>query len=344
MPTPIDNQAFLRYVRRASSPAEALAVRAWLVDPANEELGRYWMSQYAEELDALAPDEIENSFDYTGMRQSLHARLGLVKPRPAAPAWQHGWQRWAAAAAVVATVTSGGWLWQGQHRAEAVAIAQYATPYGQVREVKLPDGSLATLNAHSTLRYTASGDAVTPREVWLEGEAYFSVKHLSDNKKFVVHTTAGFNVEVLGTKFTVYRRHQQARVVLMAGKVQVAFADTTRRTVVLKPGELLHTSDKSRVVEHRAVLTGPYADWTTNTLVFDATPLSEVALRLQDTYGLTVVADNPALLKRRFTGVFALENIDRLCENLTETFHLRIVRQQNRLLLSEQSAASHPRR
>ena len=224
-----------------------------------------------------------------------------------------------------------------------MATTRYATPYGQVREVKLPDGSLATLNAHSTLRYAASGDVGTPREVWLEGEAYFSVKHLLNNKKFVVHTTAGFNVEVLGTKFTVYRRHEQARVVLMAGKVQVAFADTTRRTVVLKPGELLHTSDKSTVVEHRAVLTGPYADWTTNKLVFDATPLSEVALRLQDTYGVTVVTSNPALLKRRFTGVFALENLDRLCENLTETFHLRIVRQQDRLLLSEQSASSYPR-
>jgi transmembrane sensor len=342
MPPEIDYQTCMRYVRRECSPAEAYAVRAWLADPANEQQAQSWMTSYANQVDESEADDIENSFDYTGMRQSLHARLGLTKP--AAVPRSHAWQPWAAAAAMVATLAGGGWLWQGQHQPAAVATTSYSTPYGQTRVVQLPDGSTATLNANSKLRYAAAADAETPREVWLEGEAYFSVKHLPDNKHFVVHTTAGFNVEVLGTKFTVYRRHERARVVLLSGKVQVAFADTSRRSLVMKPGELVSTSDNSRLVEHRPVQAGSYADWTTNKLVFDATTLAEVAQRLQDTYGVTVVAANPALLKRRFTGVFAMENLDRLCENLTESFHLRIVRQDNRLLLSEQpTSSSKPR-
>lgn len=341
MPTAIDYQACLRYIRRESSPAEAVAVRAWLTDPANEQQAHACMNEYAREVDASAPDEIEQLFDYTGMRQGLHARLDL-RPKPLVRA---AWRRWAAAAVVAATVAGGGWLWQGQHQPAAVVTTSYASPYGQVRVVPLPDGSTATLNAHSSLRYAASADGSAPREVWLEGEAFFSVKHLPSNQHFVVHTSAGLDVEVLGTRFSVYRRHAQARVVLVAGKVQVAFADTTRHKVVLKPGELLRTSDQyPGVVEHRPVRTGQYTDWTANQLVFDATTLAEVAQRLQDTYGVTVVAKNPALLQRRFTGVFALDNLERLCENLTETFHLRIERQQNRLLLSEQSApVSKPR-
>jgi len=342
MSTEIDYHACMRYVRRESSPAEARAARAWLADPANEQLARIWMTEYADFVDASEPDDIEASFDYTGMRQTLHARLGLLETKPAPSRWGN-WRRLAAAAALVVTVAGGAWLWPSPR--PAVATLSVVTPYGQVRQVQLPDGSTAILNAHSALRYASSEDEQAPREVWLEGEAYFSVKHLPDNKHFVVHTTAGLKVEVLGTKFTVYRRHEQARVVLLAGKVQVAFADTSRRKVIMLPGELVRTSDQFPLrVEHRKVQTGSYADWTTNKLVFDATTLAEVAQRLQDTYGVTVITKNPSLLNRRFTGVFATQDFDRLCENLTQALHLRIVRQGNRLLLSELPDVSNSHR
>jgi len=341
----IDYAAFRRFVRRQASPAEGRAVRAWLAEPANELLATYWMSQHAAELAAEAPTATEAAYDYTGRRQALHARLGLGSA-VAAPrsAWGTG-RRWAVAASLAAAVAAGGWLWHGQSPATTLATARFATGIGQVRQVQLPDGSTAMLNANSTLRYAAASTAATPREVWLDGEGFFQVKHLPDSRPFVVHTTAGLNVQVLGTRFTVYRRHEQARVVLLSGKVRVDFADTTRRAVLLKPGELLQARDHSRTVEHRAVAAADYADWTSGQLVFDGTTLAEVALRLEDMYGVRVVAKNPALLQRRFTGVFALGNLDRLCENLTETFHLRIVRQPNQLLLSElPGRAAVPRR
>jgi transmembrane sensor len=335
MNSEIDHASFQRFVRGQASPSEARAVRQWLAEPGHELLATYWMSQHAAELEA--EDTTATAYDYASRRQALHTRLGMGAS-PELPATQPAWsgaRRWVAAASVTAMVAAGGWLWHGQHPAAALATAHFATGVGQVRQVQLPDGSVAMLNANSTLRYAASSAAATPREVWLDGEGFFQVKHLPDSRPFVVHTTAGLDVRVLGTRFTVYRRHEQARVVLLSGKVRVDFADTTRRAVLLKPGELLRAIDHSRTVEHRAVAAADYADWTTGQLVFDGTSLAEVALRLQDLYGVTVVAKNPALLQRRFTGVFALGNLDRLCENLTESFHLRIVRRQQRLLLSE---------
>jgi len=340
----IDYAAFQRFVRGQASSSEARTVQEWLAEPGHELLATYWMNQHAAELEAEAPTAAEATYDYAGRRQALHARLGLNLAAAPRSTWG-ATPRWAVAASLATAVAVGGWLWQRQSPATTLATARFATGVGQVRQVQLPDGSTAMLNASSTLRYAAARTAATPREVWLDGEGFFQVKHLPDSRPFVVHTTAGLNVQVLGTRFTVYRRHEQARVVLLSGKVRVAFADTTRRAVLLRPGELLQARDHSRTVEHRVVAAADYADWTSGQLVFDGTSLAEVALRLEDMYGVRVVAKNPALLQRRFTGVFALGNLDRLCENLTETFHLRIVRQANQLLLSElPGRAAVPRR
>jgi ferric-dicitrate binding protein FerR (iron transport regulator) len=333
---------YLRYVRGEATLPQARAVRRWLADPTNETQAQAWMSRYAAETQPAAGTT--DPYNYAAMRENMHAQLGRtpapqVTPlHPARPTW---W-RWAAAAAVAGITAGGGWLWQTQHRPAALATASYATPYGQTRLVQLPDGSEVTLNAHSTLRYAATTDARQPREVWLDGEAFFSVKHTVDNKRFVVHTTGNFNVEVLGTKFTVYRRHEQARVVLLSGKVRVDFADHARPDVILKPGELLQTADnKPKAVVHKAVKAASYAAWTDDRMSFDATSLTEVATRLQDTYGVEVVVADSALNQRRFTGTFPTGNLDVLCEDLAEAFHLRIERQQNRLILFRKSP-SHP--
>jgi transmembrane sensor len=130
--------------------------------------------------------------------------------------------------------------------------------------------------------------------------------------------------------------------VLLSGKVRVDFADCTQPDVILKPGELLQTADnKPKVVVHKAVQAESYATWTAAQLRFDATSLAEVATRLQDTYGVQVVVADSALSQRKFTGTFPMGNLDVLCEDLAEAFHLHVERQQNRLLLSKKPI-SHP--
>jgi ferric-dicitrate binding protein FerR (iron transport regulator) len=332
----ITYEACQRYVRGEATLEEARAVRAWLADPANELQAQRWMSQHAAQPLAPPHSAAADPFNYAAMRDNLHARLGLPMPTPApvvmpAPVWR----RCAAAAALGGVVAGGGWVLYQQQRATPTEFAA-STPYGQTRTVQLPDGSEVTLNAHSSLRYAATAAASAPREVWLDGEGFFSVKHTTDNKRFVVHTTGGFNVEVLGTRFTVYRRHAQARVVLLSGKVRVAFKDQALADVILKPGELLQTTDQQpKIVVHKAVQAQAYAAFTTNELHFDATSLADLALRLQDTYGVEVVVASPALRARKFSGTFPVGDLPVLCENLSEAFHLKIERRGNQLILSE---------
>ncbi len=95
----------------------------------------------------------------------------------------------------------------------------YHTTFGESRRVLLPDGSLVTLNANSSLRVADRWGRRTEREVWLNGEAFFSVretKREGEAVKFVVHTH-DLNVEVRGTEFNVNTRKQQTRVVAERG-------------------------------------------------------------------------------------------------------------------------------
>jgi len=336
----VDFKAYLRYSRGESSPQETQAVRQWLAQPANGLLAHYWMSQFAEMLEQEAIASVDPAA-LERLESRLFRQLGIEKEPsvvPAlAPAARFSWPRLAAAAALVLAVAGGGWLWQHEQAPapRQPAGSYYATAYGETRTVQLPDGSEVKLNSHSTLRYTGNLLSGKAREVWLDGEGYFSIQHLPDNRRFVVHTTAGLNVEVLGTKFTVFRRHAQARVVLLSGKVRVAFADSSQ-PVILKPGELLERQDaQPQKIVHKAVRVARYAAWKDDKLVFDETPVAEVAAQLSDTYGVKVIVATPALNHRTVTGTFPAKELDTVLQVLEKSFKLTIKRQPNQIVLSE---------
>jgi transmembrane sensor len=344
MPISVDFEAYLRYSRGESSPEEARSVRQWLAQPANSLLAQHWMSLFAEMLEKEENPTIDSA-SVDRLESKLFHQLGFEAVGPVTSDVEdvaHSpWRRWAAAAAILLMVAGGGWLWRNERgqtlSSLRAASAYYATGYGETSTVHLPDGSEVKLNSHSTLRYANNLLDGTAREVWLDGEGYFSIKHLPDNRRFIVHTTAGLNVEVLGTKFTVFRRHAQARVVLLSGKVRVAFADSSKRKpIILKPGELLETRDaQPQKIVHKAVQVDAYAAWKDDKLVFDETPVAEVATRLSDTYGVKVIVATPALNQRTVTGTFPAGELNTVLQVLEKSFKLTIERQQNQIVLSE---------
>lgn len=57
-----------------------------------------------------------------------------------------------------------------------------STAYGQNLKITLPDQSEVVLNANSSIKYKKTWNSNEIREVWVEGEAYFDVKHLNKTK------------------------------------------------------------------------------------------------------------------------------------------------------------------
>lgn len=215
---------------------------------------------------------------------------------------------WAAAAVVVlvASASLAWWTWQ------AHSFLTYQTAYGKIQEIKLADGSVVTLNAHSALRVADKLGDRPIREVWLDGEAYFAIAKRKGTK-FVVHTPEA-QVEVLGTEFNVNTRRDQTNVVLHEGKVQLSTENQS--AVVLKPGDMAIVTPKSQHIQLKRVQPDFYDAWKESYLVLDGKSLPEIINNLQDTFGVTITLDNAQLADKKLTGKLSTEVADDCIENL----------------------------
>ena len=90
------------------------------------------------------------------------------------------------------------------------------------------------MNSETELRYPVNFTA-EKRRVFLKGEAYFEVAK-NAQIPFVVTTSAGIDVKVLGTKFNVasYENDEQVTTTLAEGSVEVG---DEKGSVRLKPEE-----------------------------------------------------------------------------------------------------------
>ena len=121
----------------------------------------------------------------------------------------------------------------------------HKTNFGEIIDLKLPDGTSVVLNGNSEIFYEKDN----PRFINLKGEAYFKVKTIpSTNAKFWVITN-DLKVEVLGTQFHVNTREQKTNVVLDEGSIHLEFnnGDVTK----MIPGEMVSFSNKSNEVVHK---------------------------------------------------------------------------------------------
>lgn len=194
----------------------------------------------------------------------------------------------------------------------------YATAFGEKRTIVLPDSSVVVLNANSRLVTDREWTQEKAREVNLTGEAYFSVTHQHNNQKFVVHTSDGVHVEVLGTEFNVSDRGSKSQVMLSSGKVVLTVGDENK-TVVMKPGELVNVAKKQHKIEKNEVKPELYTSWKDNKLVFDNAAMRDIALTLEEDYGYPVVFQDQKLADQKLTAYLDTRDLNSLLATLSET-------------------------
>jgi ferric-dicitrate binding protein FerR (iron transport regulator) len=180
------------------------------------------------------------------------------------------------------------------------------------------------LNGNTKLRYSKNWSDQNPREVWIDGEGFFAVQHTKNHQKFIVHTREGLNVEVLGTKFNVKTREHGSEVLLTEGKVKLDVDNTATASVYLNPGEL--ATMKQNKLSKRVVKDIQYTSWVKSKLVFDKTPLLELAQMLQDTYGLSVSFQDEELKNRQLSGEISSASADDILFAIAETFNIKVTK------------------
>ncbi len=269
-------------------------------------------------LEALASGEEEVSDrQLRRAKEQLIGRINSAEPgRKYAGQWNFTRYRWGAIAAAVSLVIASVYFWMP---AETAAVT-YRTGERESKRIELADGSVVNLNAQSVLRLSDFEKNDQPREVWLEGEAYFDVKKLPTQRAFIVHS-GELDVEVLGTEFNVRKQKERTEVVLASGTVQLS--SVAMETVVMKPGELVAFSNVSKTFSKRDVNPEVYTAWKEGKIVFENAMLPEIVEILTDRYGMEVEVEKDSELGQ-FNGVFPADRPDVLLKALEKTYESKI--------------------
>ncbi|MFD3002453.1 FecR family protein [Pontibacter toksunensis] len=243
-----------------------------------------------------------------------------------------GWQKYLVAASVLFVLLLGTWLFR-----DIALNKSYTTGNGEISAVTLSDGSKVVLNSNSLLQVPRFGFGGVSRQVQLRGEAMFSVVHTLDDKKFVVLTDPGFQVEVLGTEFNLSARDSDTKVVLQEGKVKVLYKEEPEQaatSLIMAPGDLVTVDEKQKKLQVKQVRHPEnYSAWQHGRFVFDRTSLAEIKEILQDNYGLVVSLRGIDGSKISISGSFKARNADELLLALSEILDISVIRQDNRVML-----------
>jgi transmembrane sensor len=242
-------------------------------------------------------------------------------------------QRMVAAAAVLFLISMAGAWFMNDHYKEI----SYATNYGETFRITLPDSSVVVMNGNSKISYRKHWSDKVQREVKLDGEAYFSVKHTRSNQKFFVRMNDQSSVEVLGTEFNISKRGADTKVVLNSGKIKFNLTsgyDTADKSLIMKPGDMVEYRSDHKTLTKKVVDPDIYSSWKSFRLAFDKTSLREVMNIIHETYGLKIIVKDPALLDMKVSGSAPSQNIDKLIEGLSEIFELDLIRHGDTIIVS----------
>lgn len=212
------------------------------------------------------------------------------------------------------------------------SITEYTTAFGETKTIILPDSSTVILNSNSSLKLNSDWTSSASREVWLNGEAFFSVVHKRNDQPFNVRTDENINIEVLGTTFNVYNR-DQTKIVLNTGKIQLSLPTVEAdEKIMMEPGDLVEYDEKKYI--KRSVDPKVYTAWTENTLLLNRTSLREMLHMIKDNYGIDVEVKE-ILLDQTISGSMPVTDAESLLQQIAKAFQLKVVREDNKTFLKE---------
>jgi transmembrane sensor len=179
-----------------------------------------------------------------------------------------------AAAAILVAMFSMTYLWQ-----------QSATPQAQlpglvkkiIREehekIVLPDGSEVILNANTTITYPEKFSP-TKREVTLEGEGYFDIKH-DAGKPFIVHS-GKISTRVLGTAFNIRASAEENQIFVTVTRGKVSVSKGNQILGTLLPGEQIQYDIAYNKPALKKVNAEKVISWQARDLFFNDATLAEI--------------------------------------------------------------------
>lgn len=233
--------------------------------------------------------------------------------------------------------------------AKKESLKTFVAAYGERKNFQLPDGSIVLLNAGSKINIDESY-GTSDRVIYLEGEAFFDVKHNTE-LPFIVRTPA-MDVLALGTAFNVkaYPGEKITETSLVRGLVEITLKNEHNRKVLLHPNQKVHwenLSEKPVINSFKTkgrnslgaadslietLITSDAGNikeiaWKENKLIFEDETFADLAILLERWYGVKITFADESIQQYRFTGIFEKEKLITVFSILKESknFHYAII-------------------
>lgn len=209
---------------------------------------------------------------------------------------------------------------------EKIVFQEVKSTFGIQSRVELADGSVVYLNSGSSLRFPSSFTGKNSREVFLEGEGFFSVAG-NKEKPFIVNAQL-LRIEATGTRFNVdaYNSNEEINVVLIEGeiKLQQEISSGKADLVSMNPGEVARFSSKQKSFRvGRETDMQKYYAWTEGKILFSNDPIQVVVRKLSNWYNVDIEIVDKKLERYRFTGTFIDEPLDQVLHLLNISSGMR---------------------
>lgn len=215
--------------------------------------------------------------------------------------WQAELMKYAAVFILAAGI-SGVAFWQ-INSSSGNKFTTVMSPNGQISTVSLSDGTTIWLNSGSELKYNDHFNDQN-REVFLDGEAFFSVTK-DKRKPFVVHVGEA-EVIVTGTEFNVqaYGNESAIETTLIEGKVQF---HSPSSEIDMLPGQHILFTKATGKIETTRVDPAEYTAWKGGKIYFNNESLENLVLQLERWYEVKFAFENGRIRSYRFSGVINKE-------------------------------------
>jgi len=231
-------------------------------------------------------------------------------------------------------------LFMFRKQPEPALVAQKTQGNGAFRVFVLPDESQVMLGANSEIRYTKDWKTTSGRrEVWLNGDAHFEVKHLNrdslavkEEEKFVVIVNEILEVEVLGTVFNIWNRDGKISVGLESGKVKLRRRPEGTE-VLLKPGETARFSGNQFEILHHTPQLVLHEATHDKLYELNNTSVEEIVGMIERMYDKKVVVEDSSILRRRIDGVLPLCHENDLLFALSGILDITVETRENNQLI-----------
>lgn len=212
---------------------------------------------------------------------------------------------------------------------------ELTVPNGKTFELILSDGSHVVLNSGSMLRYPVVFLEGGPRNVFLDGEAYFSVEK-DKSRRFTVETN-NMTTEVYGTIFNMsnYSDENNTSTVLVEGNVGVYGTEgkeNSEPTDIL-PGQRAVMKEGAITIDEVDV--SKYIAWTEGKLLFIDDPFEIIIKELERHFDININSQVEKLNQKRFTGTFTTETIDQILFTFQEHTPFRYDIKENTITIGE---------